>query len=109
MIERRYQMTKVRAGDYVLPGNTMEHFYRIRSYDEDGSAYRERLAADGTWKQEPVLGTFWEISHLPHRDVRMVVTLGDDIDDWGWQPIDSSHRTRAAAIEAALAHEARQS
>lgn len=51
MSERRYAMTRMRAGDYLLPSNDATVLWRVAKYREDGSAQHD----DGS----PVFGEFW--------------------------------------------------
>jgi hypothetical protein len=54
MPERRFQMTRLRAGDYLLPDNDGRTLWRIARYEErDGSLTR----GDGT----VVNGDFWAL------------------------------------------------
>ena len=56
MTERKYQMTRISAGDYLLPSNDGKTLWRICAYEEDGSAaVEEALRAEPqmeTWRAE---------------------------------------------------------
>jgi hypothetical protein len=101
MVERLYAMTKLGAGDWLLPGNDGQTLWRIRSYDEDGSAVR----GDGT----PVIGTFWAVYRFRYPLER----LSSEPDVWesesAWIECEFGHRRRADAITAALAAETKES
>ena len=53
MPERKYAMTRLGKGDYLLPSNDARWLLRIATYEEDGSAEY----GDG----KPVVGTFWAV------------------------------------------------
>ena len=100
MTERRYQMTRLAKGDYLLPSNDLQTLWRISSYEEDGSAIGTR--ADGT--EYEITGTFWQAARyvVPLQEVD-VDRLVEDVDDWErWSVAYHMERSRAAAIEAAL-------
>jgi hypothetical protein len=92
-VERRYALTRVRAGDYLLPSNDGKTIWRIKAYDEDGSAqYQDERG----W--HPILGHFWAVWRYVGRSVERL-----DPDDWtDWEQWDSSYRTRAEAVRCAL-------
>lgn len=96
---RRYQMTRVAAGDYLLPSNDARTLWRITSYVEDGSLMEVR--ANGT--ERPVRGTFWSTWYRdmpePDTDVESLLQWGWD---GGWREYVSMLRTRQEAIEEAL-------
>lgn len=90
-VERKYQLSKVAAGDYLLPSNDGATVWRIAQYVEGPSSGITEWARDrkvwGCWK--------WEGP----------VTMGSAVDtgDWGrWEFWEGPHFTRAAAIDAAL-------
>ena len=100
MTERRYVLTRITAGDYLLPSNDARRLYRISVHYEDGSA--SSLDRDGN--EHVIRGTFWQAAcwhtgGLPtDHDVQ-----SDDFLDWmNWHTVDYMLPTRAAAIEAAL-------
>lgn len=74
MRERKWQMTRVGAGDYLLPSNDEQTLWRITKYEErDGTLTR----GDGT----VVNGDFWALWRLrfPLPDYDAV-----DHDLWDW-------------------------
>jgi hypothetical protein len=100
VIERKYQMTRVRAGVYLLPSNDLQTLWRISSYTEHG---------DGEWANGRVIrGTFWETArHTTPLPKIAPHLIGDDeaLDFlWGdqWESYSFVHPTRAEAIESAL-------
>lgn len=53
MLERKWQMTRIGDGDWLLPSNDRTVLWRIRKYQEDGSA---------SWGNErPIFGTYWSV------------------------------------------------
>jgi hypothetical protein len=89
-IERHYTMVRVRAGDYLLPSNDGKTIWRIKAYDEDGSAEY----GDGT----KVYGRFWGIWKYIGRDATHL-----DPYEWDrWAQWDSGYNTRAEAVQRAL-------
>jgi hypothetical protein len=94
---RKYQMTRVRRGDYLLPSNDLTTLWRIYSYEEDGSA------TDGAGRQ--ITGTFWGAAKW-HRGMPTEhdIYSEDFLEYWGDDWIHWAHglRTRGEAIEAAL-------
>lgn len=96
--ERKYAMTRVRAGDYLLPSNDGKTLWRIASYHEDGSA--EWQDERGQWHK--VVGTFWQTAKYRH-GVPRVGLLDEDFLDWNeWHTWETNLRTRKEAVEAAL-------
>jgi len=91
MIERRYRMTRVGRGDYLLPSNDGKTLWRLRRYVEDGSATYD----DGT----PVVGEFWATWKYrgPLTGAYVDPFQWDD-----WEMWDSGLRLRRQAIDAAL-------
>lgn len=91
MIERKYQLIKIDAGDWLLPGNDGKTLWRIAKY-EDGPSYGlEDWPADkefwGAWK--------WMAATPPRSE--------DDFSDWGrWDQYGYECTSRRDAIQAAL-------
>lgn len=54
--EQKYAMTRVQAGDYLLPSNDGKTLWRLSTYDEDGSAY---WVDRSSGKETKVVGKFW--------------------------------------------------
>ena len=93
-VERKYAMTRIGPGDYILPDNDGATLWRIYSYEEDGSA--EWM--DGS----KVRGTFWAAAKFDTW-VAMSEPLPDFLEWHRWQLWASTMTTRRKAIEAALA------
>jgi hypothetical protein len=107
MTERLYQMTRIYAGDYLLPSNDRLTLWRISRYYEDGS-----LEQGG----KPLVGWFWRAAR--HRDPfdriapHVIGALYGDVPsndaverflDWdSWLEHACLLPTRDAAIAAAL-------
>lgn len=88
MTERKYVLTKVAAGDYLLPSNDRLRIYRLAVY-EDGPSHGLDTDKDrtywGVWRwSRPMDGYL-------------------DVTDWNlWEMVESLLPSRKAAIEAAL-------
>ena len=87
-IHRKYQMTRVAAGDYLLPSNDGEKLWRLRKIIEGPSSGLMDMPADkefwGIWQWS---GPLTEI----------------DVEDWGrWDFYEGMHETRRSAIDSAL-------
>ena len=83
-VERRYALSKIQAGDYLLPSNDGQALYRLVYED------------DPTWET----GHAWTVF-----ECRVRGALPDliDPDDWSeWSCVAQGLRTRAAAITEAL-------
>jgi len=92
MTERRYAMTRLAAGDYLLPGNDRVTLFRLATYEDGPSHGLDDSYADrtywGAWR--------WNIKH------RWPETV-DDLDNWGnWDMVAALCMTRHDAIAAAL-------
>lgn len=89
--ERKYALTKIAAGDYLLPSNDGKTMWRITTYTEGPSSGIDAWPRDkqvwGIWKWMGPVG------------------LGSAVDteDWSrWDFFDGLNDTRQAAIDAAL-------
>jgi hypothetical protein len=107
--ERKWPLVKIREGDYLLPSNDRQTLWRIRSYEEDGSAFWED--ADG--KRHEIRGRFWSTvkytkgtpDDFADRIDRILTPEAlDDLlyDGEIWSEWASGFRTRRDAIEDAL-------
>lgn len=94
-IERKYAMTRVKAGDYILPDNDGETIWRLHKYEEDETV----TWADG----RPVSGIWWRVlKWTPTRDGVL------DPDDWDrFDEYGHGFRKREEAIQYALAYKKR--
>lgn len=101
--QRRYALTRVRAGDYIVPSNDGTQLWRISSYDETGLG--ERLDSNGKW--HPITGTFWQTAKFELTVEQMHARWGDDLPDdfldWDrWQFWAGGYRSRRDALADAL-------
>jgi hypothetical protein len=90
--ERKYVLTRISAGDYLLPSNDGSTLWRIYTYEEDGSAEY----SDGT----KLVGKFWACARRP------IPAEGVPIDDllaWSaWEFWAGPLNSRKDAIAEAL-------
>jgi hypothetical protein len=89
---RKYALTKVAPGDYILPANDGQTIWRIAKY-EDGPSHG---VVEGMDRDQD----FWGIWKWEHRADDQKYLDADYWDDWTFW--DGGHDTRAAAINAAL-------
>jgi len=107
LLERKYQMTRLRKGDYLLPSNDAETLWRIATYQEDGTAtyQTEFTPGKGPSGREYVLrGTFWALYKRPMPKAGQLI----DLEAWGdeWEFWAGPLPTRDSAIRAAMRWEA---
>lgn len=91
-VERRYALTKIEAGDYMLVGNDGQTLWRVRSYMDGPS-----LGLDD-WPRDRVV---WQV----HRWPRPFDEIGEGEDLAGyehWEYEAGVLATRAEAIDYAL-------
>lgn len=98
VVERKYALTRIKAGDYLLPSNDGATLFRLATYEEDGSA--EYVTRPGA-KARPLVGTFWAVYRRPMPPLdQATADLLEWSDAWEWiaGPLD----TRQQAIDEAL-------
>ena len=98
---RKFALTKIAEGDYLLPSNDGMTIWRLRKYFEDGSAEVELWSG----KRKRLTGQYWSVHRYvgPRRFGQGRFPVADDVADWSnWQTFDSVLRTRQDAIRAAL-------
>lgn len=94
-VERKYQMTRISAGDYLLSSNDGKVLWRIYSYLEDGSAEY----GNG----QKLRGTFWSTAR--YNAPLPTGSIPDDFLEWfNWTTYATTMRTRAEAVRDALSH-----
>lgn len=97
VVERKYALTRIKAGDYLLPSNDGATLFRLATYEEDGSG---EFSSDGkTWRV--LRGTFWAVYRRPMPALdQATADLLEWSDAWEWiaGPLD----TRQQAIGEAL-------
>lgn len=103
-MERKYQLTRITAGDYIFPSNDGQTLLRVSSYIEDGSA---SVSADGqNWHK--LTGTFWaakRFSGTVEEADKWLRTDPDILLGWDeWREIEYGMKTRTEAIASALKH-----
>lgn len=94
--QRKYALTKIKAGDYLLPSNDGKTIWRFAQY-EDGPSH----GLD--WPRDVVVWALWR-----WRDP--VDLLGAvDTEDWeGWQEVANALGRRSDAIAEAMRIEAQE-
>lgn len=90
--ERKYALSRVAAGDYLLPSNDGRTIWRIARY-MDGPSGGLEIPRDrdfwGVWKWHQSIGVGTYV----------------DVEDWNrWEACDLGYMTRAEAINAAISH-----
>lgn len=99
---RRYAMTRIQKGVYLLPSNDGTTLWRIHSYEEDGSA----MWQDERGRWHSITGTFWATAKRPlpsEADLDRYDTENEFLWDWdAWEEWGTGHKTRRDAIEDAL-------
>jgi hypothetical protein len=91
MTERKYRMTRVYAGDWLLPSNDATTLWRITRYHEDGSLSRG--------DDHAIVGWFWQTWRRPMPKIDVYL----DVTEWdGWQHWEGPFDTRAEAVGACL-------
>jgi hypothetical protein len=86
---RKYVLTKLGAGDYLLPSNDGRTLWRISKYEELGTGARGMFSEHvwGIWKY----------------DERVQKGVPVDTEDWSrWQMVEGPHDTRAESIKRAM-------
>ena len=104
--ERKYAMTRLGRGDYLLPSNDAQTLWRVYAYEEDGSAtyQTEFIPGKGPSGPERVLrGRFWALARRPMPEMGFLVS---DLFEWDdWQFWAGPLQSREQAIRYALSHE----
>lgn len=101
MPERKWRMTRLGPGDYLLPSNDEADMYRIWKYD-DGRACG---LMDG-----PKWITRWAVSVLPMTRLRQEIAdkmlcTPENMWNLDWQEIAANFHTRREAIDFAVNRE----
>jgi hypothetical protein len=87
MTERKYALTRIKAGDYLLLSNDGKKLWRIRKIIEGPSSGLD-------WPADREVWGLWEWTG----DLDKI-----DIEDWNlWNFYEGMHETRRAAIDSAL-------
>lgn len=94
MAERKYALTKVDKGDYLLPSNDRATLWRIAVYvDGPSSGLTD-------WPKDKTLWGLWRFIGRPVTD-GLTLDLGDL--DWGeWECVEQGFATRQDAIDEAI-------
>lgn len=90
-VERKYALSRIRAGDYVLPGNDGQTLWRVTRYQDGPSSGLEHMVRDKD---------FWGLWKWP-----APISEGSfiDLQDWDrWEFYEGLFPDRASAIDKAL-------
>ena len=96
--ERKYALTKLGPGDYLLPSNDAKTLWRLRSYEDgpdyglDPSAYPRNFTRWAVWR--------WTGNIHDALAIAESVENGEDYDKWDHHK--DGHETRRQAVNAAL-------
>ena len=99
VMERKYQMTRVQAGSYLLPSNDLGTLWHIYSF-EDGRSHGIDEPDRTYWACAKYIGTLEQGYEAAVQDMEMFGYVRD-----GWRDTDTYLRTRSDAIRAALREE----
>ena len=93
--ERKYALTRIEAGDYLLPSNDGRTLWRLSTY-ADGPSYG--LVVD--WKADRKFWGVWKFDGYFDGSF-----YPEDMLDWErWEMMDGSCATRQEAVKAALGY-----
>lgn len=98
MNERRFQMRRLGAGDYVCPSNDLALMWRFHSYT-DGRIHGLDVAYEAR--------TFWRACHMPMDRFRSLAAESGDIPEpWNdaWTESEWCLPSRAACVERMLSY-----
>jgi hypothetical protein len=91
-IERKYTMTRIDSGDYLLPSNDGKTIWRIRRYDE------EFIGRDSITIETRNYWGIWRWLGLT-----LTAFSGAEVDDWSqWDFCEGLHTRRKDAVNSAL-------
>lgn len=98
-IARKYVLTKLARGDYLLPSNDAKTLWRIARYEDRATSDERGVVGVHAWRlwrwTEPLGGA----PAVQHWAYPAFVDPGD----WSlWEMVESKLRTRAEAIREAL-------
>lgn len=92
-VERRYVLTRLGAGDYLLPSNDGRTLWRIRRYTEGPSTGLD-------WPRDREVWGIWRWVHRIEGGGQGQFLDPDDNDSWEFR--EGMCETRSEAIDAAL-------
>lgn len=105
-IARKYTLTRIRAGDYLLLSNDGTVLWRLSTYDEDGSAQKPAAGGKG-WVS--IRGRFWGLWKYRHHPDSRYRQTPITWHDWSeFEMTDSMFKTREQAIEQAMKDDERR-
>jgi len=95
LAERKWVLTKIGAGDYLLPSNDRQTLWRIARGDEQAGAEGLRIVS------------VWQVWRYAHATVGPGAStpeeIAEDVEDWSNWTLEASWcETRAEAIAEAL-------
>lgn len=92
-VERKYVLTKIAAGDWLLPSNDAQRIYRLRKYTDGPSFGLDPEISPRDFE-------VWRVSKWD-QPIAMAGEISVDDED-RWEHVFDGARTRAEAIQAAL-------
>jgi hypothetical protein len=96
-VERKFVLTRLEGGDYLLPGNSGETLWRIARGQEEAESGR--------------MFSCWQVWRAPARIVQRMRagTMGVEDLEWSeWECWESFCKTREEAVQSALREDARR-
>lgn len=98
-IERKYQMIRLGAGDYLLPSNDAQTLWRIYSYQEDGSLWHSEYGKP----DKQVVGMFWAVAKWNRGFPEVMAFFDREFLEWdNWDFCAGPLLTRREAIGEAM-------
>lgn len=98
-VERKYVLTKLAPGDYLLPSNDAKTLWRITRYEDLATSDGRGMVGVhvwGLWRWGLPLGGAPAVQHWPYP------AFIDTDDSRLWEMVESNLQTRAEAIQEAL-------
>lgn len=97
--ERKYSLTKIRSGDWLLPSNDFKTFWRIRQY-EDGPSFGLL-----DWERDETFWGIWRWRGTEDELNKALALEAVDEEPDLWEYVEGSYARRHEAIDAALKKE----
>lgn len=101
MSARKYRMTRITSGDYLLPSNDLRTLWRIFRYTEHGDA--SWVDSDGD--EHVIRGEWWACARYERRfHGKLDIVQDPDFFEWGshWLHWSGPFATRQEAVDEAI-------